>query len=36
MQSMAWLRYPEQFNLDESSKMFAELFLNGAANDAKQ
>jgi AcrR family transcriptional regulator len=36
MQSMAWLRYPEQFNLDESSKMFAELFLNGAANYAKQ
>lgn len=36
MQSMMWLRYPEQFNLDESSKMFAELFLNGAANHAKQ
>ena len=36
MQAMIWLRYPEQFNLDESSKMFAELFLNGAANHAKQ
>jgi AcrR family transcriptional regulator len=36
MQSMMWLRYPEQFDLNESSKMFAELFLNGAANHAKQ
>ena len=34
MQSMGWLRYPEQFSLDDSSKMLAELFLNGAANGA--
>jgi AcrR family transcriptional regulator len=36
MQAIAWLRYPEQFSLDDSSKMFAELFLNGAANHAEQ
>ncbi len=36
MQSMGWLRYPEQFSLDDSSRMFAELFLNGAANHGKQ
>lgn len=36
MQSIAWLRYPEQFSVDDSSKMFAELFLNGAANNAKR
>ena len=36
MQSVGWLRYPEQFSLDDSSRMLAELFLNGAANNAKQ
>lgn len=36
MQSMGWLRYPEQFSLDDSSRMFAELFLNGATNYGKQ
>lgn len=36
MQSVGWLRYPEQFSLDDSSRMLAELFLNGAAINAKQ
>lgn len=36
MQSIGWLRYPDQFSLDYSSRMFAELFLNGAANHAKR
>ena len=35
MQSMGWLRYPEQFSLDDSSRMLADLFLNGAANHGK-
>ena len=36
IQSMTWLRNPEQFSVEASSKMFTELFLNGAANHAKQ
>lgn len=32
MQAMSWLYNPEQFSVDQSSQMFAELFLNGAAS----
>ena len=35
MQSLAWLRNPEQFSLNKSSEMLAELFLNGAAKHAQ-
>jgi AcrR family transcriptional regulator len=34
MQAMAWLRNPAQFSIEASSKLFIELFLNGAANHA--
>ncbi len=36
IQSMAWLRHPESFSVEASSKMFTELFLNGASNHATQ
>ena len=36
MQAMAWLRHPESFSVDITSKMFTELFLNGASSHAKQ
>jgi AcrR family transcriptional regulator len=36
IQAMAWLRHPEAFSVESSSKMFTELFLNGASNHAKQ
>lgn len=35
MQAMAWLRYPDKFSVQASSKLFTELFLNGAASHAK-
>jgi len=35
IQAMVWLRYPDQFSVEATSKMFTALFLDGAANHAK-
>ena len=36
LQAMVWLRYPDQFSVDATSKMFTALFLDGAVNHAAQ
>ena len=36
LQAMVWLRYPDQFSVEATSKMIAQLFLDGAAKNAKQ
>jgi len=34
IQALAWLQFPDQFSVDAGSKMFTDLFLNGAASHA--
>lgn len=34
IQALVWLRFPQQFSIGTTSKMFIDLFLNGAASHA--
>jgi len=34
IQALVWLRFPQQFSIETTSKIFTDLFLNGAASHA--